>query len=44
MLRIQIFSHGWSIQFEMINLDIQMDAWEINGNSFGPDFPKVWIR
>ena len=34
------FSHGWSIQFEMINLDIQMDAWEINGNSFGHNFPK----
>ena len=38
------FSHGWSIQFEMINLDIQMDAWEINGNSFGHNFAKVWIR
>ena len=35
--------YGWSIQFEMINLGIQRDAWEINGNSFGHDFPKVTI-
>ena len=43
MLRIRIFHIVDPFKIWNDQLAIHRDAWKIIGNSFGPDFPKVWI-